>query len=175
MTSRKSPLELAALATAAVPGMRVTALRPPTYSDELSTVTGIEDAAGHRWIVTCPHEEVSGPALEATSGILDRLGQAHDHDYIPFDVPRLAGQTKLQRGGRGGPASCLGASAADSAQPTVMTHPFASCPGARRTGRILGCRGGVRAVGCGPEPRTRVGRRDKGPGRVTSAGLCPNR
>ena len=61
MTSRKSPLELAALATAAVPGMRVTALRPPTYSDELSTVTGIEDAAGHRWIVTCPHEEVSGP------------------------------------------------------------------------------------------------------------------
>jgi len=29
MTSRKSPLELAALATAAVPGMRVTALRPP--------------------------------------------------------------------------------------------------------------------------------------------------
>ena len=48
MTSRKSPLELAALATAAVPGMRVTALRPPTYSDELSTVTGIEDAAGHR-------------------------------------------------------------------------------------------------------------------------------
>ena len=87
MTSRKSPLELAALATAAVPGMRVTALRPPTYSDELSTVTGIEDAAGNRWIVTCPHEEVSGPALEATSGILDRLGQAHDHDYIPFDVP----------------------------------------------------------------------------------------
>ena len=99
MTSAKSPLELAALATAAVPGMRVTALRPPSYSDELSTVTGIEDAAGNRWIVTCPHEEVSGPALEATSGILDRLGQAHDHDYIPFDVPRLAGQTKLQRGG----------------------------------------------------------------------------
>ena len=74
MTSRKSPLELAALATAAVPGMRVTALRPPTYSDELS-------------------------ALEATSGILDRLGQAHDHDYIPFDVPRLAGQVKTSGGG----------------------------------------------------------------------------
>lgn len=99
MTSPKSPLELAALATAAVPGMRVTALRPPSYSDELSTVTGIEDAAGNRWIVTCPHEEVSGPALEATSGILDRLGQAHDHDYIPFDVPRLAGQAKLAHGG----------------------------------------------------------------------------
>ena len=99
MTSPKSPLELAALATAAVPGMRVTALRPPSYSDELSTVTGIEDAAGNRWIVTCPHEEVSGPALEATSGILDRLGQAHDHDYIPFDVPRLAGQAKLANGG----------------------------------------------------------------------------
>ena len=98
MTSPKSPLELAALATAAVPGMRVTALRPPSYSDELSTVTGIEDATGNRWIVTCHHEEVSGPALEATSGILNRLGQAYDHDYIPFDVPRLAGQARLEHG-----------------------------------------------------------------------------
>ena len=98
MTTVKSPLELAALATSAVPGMRVTALRPPTYSDELSSVTGIEDAAGNRWIVTCPHEEVSGPALEATSGILDRLGQAYEHDYIPFDVPRLAGQAKTSGG-----------------------------------------------------------------------------
>lgn len=61
MTSRKSPLELAALATAAVPGMRVTALRPPTYSDELSTVTGIEDAGGHRWIVTSPTRRSPDP------------------------------------------------------------------------------------------------------------------
>ena len=98
MTTPKSPLELAALATSAVPGMRVSALRPPSYSDELSSVTGIEDAAGNRWIVTCPHEEVSGPALEATSGILDRLGQAYEHDYIPFDVPRLAGQAKVSGG-----------------------------------------------------------------------------
>ena len=53
----------------------------------------------NRCIVTCPHEEVSGPALEATSGILDRLGQAYEHDYIPFDVPRLAGQAKIRGGG----------------------------------------------------------------------------
>ena len=100
MTTPKSPLELAALATSAVPGMRVTALRPPSYNDELSSVTGIEDVAGNRWIVTCPHEEVSGPALEATSGILDRLGQAYEHDYIPFDVPRLAGAAKVGDGAR---------------------------------------------------------------------------
>lgn len=99
MTTAKSPLELAALATAAVPGMRVTALRPPSYSDELASVTGIEDSAGNRWIVTCPRQEVSGPALEATSGILERLGAAHDHDYIPFDVPRLAGHLRLPGGG----------------------------------------------------------------------------
>lgn len=99
MSTAKSPLELAALATSAMPGMRVTALRPPSYSDELSSVTGIEDAAGNRWIVTCPHEEVSGPALEITSGILERLGAAYDHDYIPFDVPRLAGQARLPGGG----------------------------------------------------------------------------
>ena len=99
MTTPKSPLELAALATTAVPGMRVSALRPPTYSDELASVTGIEDTAGKRWIVTYPHEEVSGPALEATSGILDRLGKAYEHDYIPFDVPRLAGQATIRGGG----------------------------------------------------------------------------
>lgn len=99
MTSPKSALELAALATSAMPGLRVSALRPPSYSDELASVTGIEDVAGNRWIVTCPHEEVSGPALEATSGILDRLGQAFEHDYIPFDVPRLAGQAKIRGGG----------------------------------------------------------------------------
>ena len=99
MTSHKSALELAALATSAMPGLRVSALRPLTYSDELASVTGIEDVGGNRWIVTCPHEEVSGPALEATSGILDRLGQAYEHDYIPFDVPRLAGQAKIRGGG----------------------------------------------------------------------------
>lgn len=99
MTSHKSALELAALATSAMPGLRVSALRPPTYTDELASVTGIEDVGGNRWIVTCPHEEVSGPALEATSGILDRLGQAYEHDYIPFDVPRLAGQAKIRGGG----------------------------------------------------------------------------
>ena len=99
MTSPKSALELAALATSAMPGLRVSALRPPSYSDELASVTGIEDVAGNRWIVTCHHEEVSGPALEATSGILDRLGQAFEHDYIPFDVPRLAGQAKIRGGG----------------------------------------------------------------------------
>ena len=31
---------------------------------ELASVTGIEDTAGKRWIVTYPHEEVSGPALD---------------------------------------------------------------------------------------------------------------
>ena len=85
MTSHKSALELAALATSAMPGLRVSALRPPTYTDELASVTGIEDVGGNRWIVTCPHEEVSGPALEATSGILDRLGQAYEHDYVHRD------------------------------------------------------------------------------------------
>ena len=48
MTSPKSALELAALATSAMPGLRVSTLRPPSYSDELASVTGIEDVAGYR-------------------------------------------------------------------------------------------------------------------------------
>ena len=104
--------------------MRVSALRPPSYSDELSSVTGIEDAAGNRWIVTCPHEEVSGPALEATSGILDRLGQAYEHDYIPFDVPRLAGQPKSAAAR----ASTCTATRADTRPRPRNSIPTCSCP-----------------------------------------------
>lgn len=96
----KNPFELAALATAAIPGLKVVAVRPPYFSDEVASVTGILDSAGNRWTVSCPHDSIGGLDLEAQSTVLGRLAKAHDHRRIPFDVPRPAGSTTTPEGDR---------------------------------------------------------------------------
>lgn len=100
VTSPKTPLELAALATAAVPGLRVAGLRPPQFSDELVSVTGIIDVDGNRWMVTCPHDTVGGLDLEAQVVVLTRLATARDEGRLPFDVPRPRGFARTSDGAR---------------------------------------------------------------------------
>lgn len=100
VSAEKTPLELAALATAAVPGLRVTGLRPPQFSDEVVSVTGIIDATGNKWTVVCPHDTVGGLGLESQTAVLSRLARARDAGEIPFDVPRPAGFTRTPEGGR---------------------------------------------------------------------------
>lgn len=96
----KTPLELAALATAAVPGLSVAGLREPQFADEVLSVTGIIDSAGNKWTVTCPHSSVGGLDLDAQSGVLSRLAKAKDAKKIPFDVPRIHGTTLTPEGDR---------------------------------------------------------------------------
>lgn len=96
----KTPLELAALATAAVPGLSVAGLREPQFADEVLSVTGIIDSAGNKWTVTCPHSSVGGLDLDAQSGVLTRLAKAKDAKKIPFDVPRIHGTTLTPEGDR---------------------------------------------------------------------------
>lgn len=96
----KTPLELAALATAAVPGLRVVGLRPPQFSDEVMSVTGIVDFSGNKWTVVCPHNTVGGLDLDTESGVLTRLAKAKDVKRIPFDVPRIHGTTLTAEGDR---------------------------------------------------------------------------
>ncbi|QPK80844.1 phosphotransferase [Schaalia sp. ZJ405] len=96
----KSPLELAALATAAVPGMQVERLCSPQYDDEVMSVTGIVDSSGNRWVVSCPHDAIGGLDLAAQSGLLERLAKAYDVKRIPFDVPRIHGMTTTHAGDR---------------------------------------------------------------------------
>lgn len=96
----KTPLELAALATAAVPGLRVVGLRPPQFSDEVMSVTGIVDVSGNKWTVVCPHDTVGGLDLDAESGVLSRLAKAKDAKRIPFDVPRIHGTALTPEGDR---------------------------------------------------------------------------
>lgn len=96
----KTPLELAALATAAVPGLSVAGLREPQFADEVLSVTGIIDSAGNKWTVTCPHSSVGGLDLDAQSGVLSRLAKAKDAKKIPFDIPRIHGTTLTPEGDR---------------------------------------------------------------------------
>lgn len=96
----KTPLELAALATTAVPGLRIVGLRPPQYSDEILSVTGVIDESGDKWTVTCPHDTVGGLDLDSESGVLTRLAKASDAKRLPFDVPRIHGTTLTPQGER---------------------------------------------------------------------------
>lgn len=100
MTRSKTPYELAALATAAVPRLEVAGLRPPQFSDEVLSVTGLIDTSGDRWMVVCPHDTVGGLDMEAQNAVLERLGKAHDFSKIPFEVPRPAGFTRTPEGDR---------------------------------------------------------------------------
>lgn len=100
MTRTKTPLELAALATAALPSLSVAGLRPPQFSDEVLSVTGLIDTSGDRWMAVCPHDTVGGLDMEAQNTVLSRLAKAHDFHRIPFDVPRPAGFTRTPEGDR---------------------------------------------------------------------------
>jgi len=100
VTPAKTPLELAALATVAVPGLSIAGLRPPQFSDELVSVTGILDVRGDRYLVVCPHDTTGGLNLEAQTAVLARLARAHDAGDLPVDVPRPTGIAHLRGGER---------------------------------------------------------------------------
>lgn len=96
MITPKSPLELAALATVAVPKLRVAGLRPPQYVDELVSVTGIIDVEGNRWTVTSPHDSIGGLEFEDQDALLKRLDKARKADMVPFHVPVPIGFARLK-------------------------------------------------------------------------------
>lgn len=100
MSTAKTPLELAALATVAVPGLRVAGLRAPQYSDDLVSVTGIVDSSGNRWTVTSPHDVVGGLELEDQDALLRRFTQAYESRLVPFRVPVPVGFARLKDGTR---------------------------------------------------------------------------
>ncbi len=93
----RSDLALAALATAAVPGMRpvlVAALRAtenhPTYQSAL-----VEDMTGRRWVVRAPLVAAAGAVLEGNDELVRHLGK-----HLPFKVPAAAGYADLGPDGR---------------------------------------------------------------------------
>jgi macrolide phosphotransferase len=97
---RPSPLTLAALATAAIPGLDVVATRAPQHDGADFAVTGVMDSGGRRWVVRCPVHAAAGAALEGEVALLERLCDAVDDGDLPFAVPRPAGFAPLPDGGR---------------------------------------------------------------------------
>ena len=98
MSALNNPLELAALATAVVPGLRVAGLRPPQFRDDVVSVTGMIDTDGNRWTVVAPHDQVGGLDMEIQSAVLSRLSHAHENGALSFAVPKPAGFIRTKQG-----------------------------------------------------------------------------
>jgi len=95
-----SPLALAALASAAVPGLDVYDVLRSPHADVDFDVVIVVDSTGKRWIVRAPRRAAAGAALEAELGLLTQLAKEHDSGALSFAVPRPAGTAALPEGGR---------------------------------------------------------------------------
>ena len=95
----RSPLTLAALATAAVPGLDVRSVRPSeaTGDDDVAIVT---DGDGQEWVVRAPRTLAAGAALEAETALLDSLRHYVTTGVLSFTVPDVLGYALLPEGGR---------------------------------------------------------------------------
>ena len=97
---RRSPLTLAALATAALPQLDVVAARSPHHEGGDFAVASILDSAGARWVVRCPTTPAAGAAMEGEVALLESLAGAAADGRLPFAVPAPAGFARLLEGGR---------------------------------------------------------------------------
>lgn len=96
----RSALVLAALATAAVPGLDVVDARPPQERGADFDTAVITDSSRRHWVVRAPRRPSAGAALESESVLLAELGTYADSGKLPFDVPKPEGFAHLPEGGR---------------------------------------------------------------------------
>jgi len=95
----RSALTLAALSTAAVPGMDVVDARL-LDSDGSNDVAVVIDSARRHWIVRAPRDAAAGAGLEAETELLRSLADHVDAGDLPFAVPTPVGFATLPEGGR---------------------------------------------------------------------------
>ncbi|MCU1432947.1 MAG: aminoglycoside phosphotransferase [Actinotalea sp.] len=96
----RSPLALAALATAAVPGLDAYDVRRSSPQGAGIDAAVVVDAESKRWVVRSPQDARAGAALEAEVALLQALAVHVDAGRLPFAVPRPAGFAQLPEGGR---------------------------------------------------------------------------
>jgi macrolide phosphotransferase len=93
--SARSPLALAALASAAIRGMEpVHTHRVEASADDVDCAV-IEDNLKRTWVVRAPRTTAAGVRMEQESQLLDRL-----MSWLPFGLPRPEGSAPLPGGGR---------------------------------------------------------------------------
>lgn len=87
----KSPFELAALATAALPGLRVTEVRSPQFDDEFASGTVVVDAGGDAWSVRASKIPSTESAVLRNRGVTEFLCERSAAGVLPFRVPKIVG------------------------------------------------------------------------------------
>jgi aminoglycoside phosphotransferase (APT) family kinase protein len=92
----RSPAFLAALASAAVPGLDPVSVEAlPSTPEQSFDVAFVQDAEHRRWVVRAPRTDVAGAEMDRTVGLLGLLGRR-----LPFAVPAPKGFVALEEGGR---------------------------------------------------------------------------
>jgi macrolide phosphotransferase len=92
----RSPNALAALASAAVPGLNpVRVESPPDYAGAEYDVAFVDDDRGMRWVVRAPRRTAAALSLEAEARVLGELRRR-----LPVAVPEPVGFVPLPEGGR---------------------------------------------------------------------------
>ena len=92
----RSPAFLAALASAAVPGLDPVSVEAlPSTPEQSFDVAFVQDAEHRRWVVRAPRTDVAGAEMDRTVGLLALLGRR-----LPFAVPAPRGFVTLAEGGR---------------------------------------------------------------------------
>ncbi len=92
----RSPSFLAALASAAVPGLDPVGVEAlPSTPEQSFDVGFVTDHEGRTWVVRAPRTEVAGAEMDRTVALLALLGRR-----LPFAVPQPKGFVALAGGGR---------------------------------------------------------------------------
>lgn len=92
----RSPLFLAALASAAVPGLDPASVEAVEGGpDHHYDVAFVQDTQHRRWVVRVPRDQAAAARMEATVGLLSLLARR-----LPFSVPTPKGFAPLKEGGR---------------------------------------------------------------------------
>jgi aminoglycoside phosphotransferase (APT) family kinase protein len=92
----RSPLFLAALASAAVPGLDPASVEAvPGIPDDHYDVAFVQDTQHRRWVVRVPRSQAAAAEMESTFGLLALLSRR-----LPFGVPTPRGFAPLKEGGR---------------------------------------------------------------------------
>ncbi|WP_270888395.1 phosphotransferase [Pedococcus sp. 5OH_020] len=92
----RSPLFLAALASAAVPGLDPASVEPlPSVPDQQYDVAFVQDTQHRRWVIRVPRSQAAAAQMEATFALLGLLARR-----LPFSVPTPKGFAALKEGGR---------------------------------------------------------------------------
>jgi macrolide phosphotransferase len=92
----RSPLFLAALASAAVPGLDPASVEAlPSEPGQLFDVAFVQDTQHRRWVVRAPRTQAAGAQMDLTVALLGLLARR-----LPFGVPTPKGFAALKDGGR---------------------------------------------------------------------------